>query len=236
MSDENVTGGSKQATFRKAAPARADGLTRALLACGVTGPILFILVFLVEEATRPGYNLSQTFVSLLALGPNGWVQTANFLVCGVLVLAFVVGLRRVIAGSPASVAGVIFLGLYALALIIAGIFTTDPGQGYPPGAHALSNPTAHGAVHALAGLFVFVTLTIAAISFTTRFARLEGWRGWTIYSGLTAIIVFGFFFVSVAPTGGPAGLFQRVAITVGWVWVAALAGRMLRDTQAARRT
>ena len=211
---------------------RHEGLTRALLACGVVGPLLFILVFLIEEATRPGYTFTTTFVSLLALGPTGWTQTANFLICGALVLAFVVGLRRAIAHTPGSVGGPIALGVYALALLVAGAFTTDPGQGYPPGAHALANPTGHGAAHALAGLVVFVSLTVAGGIMTSRFVRLEGWSGWTLYSLCSTIVVFAFFFVSVAPTGGPAGLFQRVAIIVGWVWVAVLAARLLRSASA----
>jgi hypothetical protein len=31
-------------------------LTRALLACGVAGPVLFLTVVLIEGATRPGYS------------------------------------------------------------------------------------------------------------------------------------------------------------------------------------
>lgn len=212
-------------------PVRSDRLTRALLTCGVVGPTLFIIVFLIEEATRPGYNLTTTFVSLLALGPTGWTQTANFLICGALVLAFVVGLRRAIAHTPGSVGGPIALGVYALALLVAGVFTTDPGQGYPPGAHALANPTGHGAAHALAGLVVFVSLTVACGFMTRHFAKAQGWRGWTIYTALTGVIVFAFFFLSVAPTGGPAGLFQRVAIILGWVWVALLAARLRRGAR-----
>jgi hypothetical protein len=31
-------------------------ITRVLLACGVIGPLLFIIVFLIEGATRPGHK------------------------------------------------------------------------------------------------------------------------------------------------------------------------------------
>jgi hypothetical protein len=31
-------------------------ITRVLLACGVIGPLLFIIMFLIEGATRPGYS------------------------------------------------------------------------------------------------------------------------------------------------------------------------------------
>jgi hypothetical protein len=39
--------------------------TRALLACGVIGPLLFISVFLLEGATRPGYSAWRHVVSAL---------------------------------------------------------------------------------------------------------------------------------------------------------------------------
>ena len=47
---------------------------------GVLGPVLFIAVFLVEGATRPGYSAWHNHVSLLATGDGGWMQVANFLV------------------------------------------------------------------------------------------------------------------------------------------------------------
>lgn len=37
--------------------------TRLLLACGVIGPLLFIVVFLIDGATRPHYNAWQDAVS-----------------------------------------------------------------------------------------------------------------------------------------------------------------------------
>lgn len=48
------------------------------LYAGVVGPLLFIAVFLVEGATRPGYSAWRMYVSQLATGPGGWVQVVNF--------------------------------------------------------------------------------------------------------------------------------------------------------------
>src|SRR5213082_3059636 len=42
-------------------------ITRLLLACGVIGPLLFIIVFLIEGATRPGYSAWRHAVSQLSL-------------------------------------------------------------------------------------------------------------------------------------------------------------------------
>jgi hypothetical membrane protein len=42
---------------------------RFLLACGTVGPLVFIVVFLIEGATRPSYSTWHQFVSSLSLGP-----------------------------------------------------------------------------------------------------------------------------------------------------------------------
>src|SRR5262245_53006392 len=105
-----------------------------LLWAGVVGPLLFIIVFFVEGFTRPGYSQTRNFVSQLATGETGWLQVVNFLVCGTLVLLFVVGLRQTLAGTRGAIGAPVFLGLYALSLFVAGVFSTDPALGYPPGA------------------------------------------------------------------------------------------------------
>jgi hypothetical membrane protein len=56
-----------------------------LLAAGVVGHVLFVLVFLVDGVTRPGYRPTYHAVSALDRGRRGWVQAANFVVCGLLI-------------------------------------------------------------------------------------------------------------------------------------------------------
>jgi len=56
--------------------------TRPLLAGGVIGPPLFVVVLLVEGATRPGYSAWRHYGSQLATGEGGWMQVANFIICG----------------------------------------------------------------------------------------------------------------------------------------------------------
>jgi hypothetical membrane protein len=79
--------------------------TRLLLAGGAIGPLLFIVVFLIEGATRPHYSAWQDAVSALELGEGGWMQRANFIVCGALVFGFAIGLRRVLRTGRGSTWG-----------------------------------------------------------------------------------------------------------------------------------
>jgi hypothetical protein len=71
---------------------RKDTLVRSLLTGGALAGPLFVGTFLVEGATRADYDPLRHPVSSLALGPGGWVQTANFAVAGVLYVGFGAGL------------------------------------------------------------------------------------------------------------------------------------------------
>ena len=93
---------------------------RLLLAGGVVGPILFILVLLLEGAIRPGYNAWHMVGSLLELSAWGWMQRANFIVCGVLLLCFALGLRGIFRSGIGSLWGPLLLAIFGLGLIVAG--------------------------------------------------------------------------------------------------------------------
>jgi hypothetical membrane protein len=198
---------------------------------GVVGPLLFIVVFLIEGSTRRGYSQWRNFVSQLATGPGGWVQVLNFYVCGLLVLAFAFALRGVLKGTRGAIGAPLLLGAFAITLLVAGTFSTDPALGYPPGVPAVQTPT--GAVHGVAGLFAFTTLPAAAFVMAWHFAG-EGARTWTIYSIVVGVVVLVFFFASgfssQADMSGSwhnasTGFFQRIAIIAGFSWISALAWR-----------
>ena len=208
---------------------------RPLLFAGVVGPVLFIIVFLAEGLTRPGYSAWRNFVSQLATGDGGWVQTVNFLVCGALVACFAIGLRLSLGSGRASVAAPILIGLFAAALIVAGLFTTDPALGYPVGAAQVHS--AHGLIHGLAGLGAFTLLPAATFVMAARFAGQPATRRWAVYSVsvgslILACFIAGNVFSTLDANGSmpnaPTGFVQRIAIVAGWTWLAFVARRQLR--------
>jgi hypothetical protein len=212
-------------------------VTRFLIACGAVGPLLFILVFLIEGATRPGYSAWHNYVSSLSLSNQGWEQIANFLVCGLLMLGFAVGLRQVWQTGRGAVWGPILMGIFGLALIVAGVFVTDGSLGYPPGAQAGTwHQTLHGTIHGVAGLVAFTSLPLACFVVARRFAGDPNWKGWALYSVVTGAVVIGLFIAFTAVStldekgvlpNSPTGLLQRIAIIAGWSWIASLAVRLL---------
>ncbi len=215
-------------TARRAAHG-GDRVTRLLLAGGMMGPALFVVVLLIEGATRPGYSAWRNFGSQLSLSSQGWEQVANFLLCGLLCIGFAVGVRRALGRGKGAIAGPVALAVFGTALVVAGIFTTDPGHGYPPGVPApVGGPTAHGAVHALAGLVAFVSLGVACCVLARRFAGEVHGRGRAAYSLLTgAVVVLSLVVSNVPSLSEVAGLLQRIGIIAGWTWIILLARRSL---------
>ena len=210
---------------------------RILLGCGAAGPLLFIITFLVEGVTRPNYNPWRHFVSSLSQGEQGWMQIANFVICGTLVVCFAFGLRRVLRPGKGATWGPILLGVFGLCLIGAGLFVTDPLLGYPPGAD--ETLTRAGKIHMLLSLVVFIALSSACFVLARRFAGDPEWRGWAAYSIASGVLVLVFFvatdLVASLVPNGPAGLVQRLSIITGWGWVALLALRLLRRNPPANR-
>jgi hypothetical protein len=208
-------------------------LTSRLLAGGAIAGPLFVATFLVEGATRANYNPLRHPVSSLALGESGWTQVANFLVTGLLTLAFAVGAGRALRRVGGSTWGPLLVGVCAVGFLGAGIFATDPLSGYPPGTPDRQlQYSVSGALHQLFSTFYFVGLPAASIVFVRHFAR-SGERGWAIYSALAAVafvVAFVLAAIGFAQTAGfvnYGGLFQRLTLIVGEAWLTLLAIHLL---------
>lgn len=198
---------------------------------GIAGPVLFVAVFLVEGALRPGYDPMRLQVSYLSLGERGPIQVLSFLITAGLIGVFAVGLRRALsAGGPAARGGPIAVGAIALGLLIAGTFSTVPAFGYPPGTpDAFPTDIPPNAYLHVGGALLFFGGMIAAPLLVARRFRALGRTGWAWSSILVAIAVGAAFAASSADSSGrpfvpaAAGLLQRISIVAGLGWVAALA-------------
>jgi hypothetical protein len=218
-----------------ATPQRPPSRPSRLLVAGLFAGPLFTAAYLLEGALRGhGYSPLRHPVSSLALGPQGWEQIANFLVCGLLVVVFSIGLRRSLRPGPGALALPLLVAVWGLGLLGAGVFVTDPVGGYPTAATPV---TWHGQLHDLAfSLPAFAALTLAMLTAGVTFARRRS--GWfALYSALSGIafaILFVFAtlgFAGVDPWISTAGLWQRLCVSVGWLWLALLAANRRAATR-----
>ena len=83
--------------------AETDRVTTALLTGGIVAGPLYVMASLTQALTRDGFDLTRHAWSVLATGDWGWIQIANFLVAGTLLVGFGLGLRRVWADGPGHV-------------------------------------------------------------------------------------------------------------------------------------
>jgi hypothetical protein len=204
--------------------------TRAQLLCGAVAGPLFLFIVLIQDYMRPGYNPRIHPLSLLSLGKWGWIQILNFVVAGVLNLYYARGLWKRLDGRIASIGAPLCVGIYGLALIVVGLFPTDPADGFPPGSIASAAPSWHGMVHALGALFVFIPLAISLVMFW-RFFASEHQPGWASYAIVSAIIIVALFFGGVSSPLRLARML-RLATLVGWMAPAMVALRLMSRYQA----
>jgi hypothetical protein len=218
---------------------RVGARTRRLLACGAVAGPLFVAAFLVEGTTRGGgYDPLRHPVSSLALGDLGWTQTVNFLVAGLLTVAFAVGVRHRLHPGAGGTWGPLLLGAWGGGLVGAGLFVTDPVSGYPAGsADRLVQYSTSGALHDLCSFVGFAGLVAACFVLCRAFAR-RGEPGLAVYSALTGVaFAVGIVLASAAFGQAPGlvdvgGLIQRLTIAAGWAWVTVVALDLLRERPA----
>jgi hypothetical protein len=217
--------------IRTAEPGRPPAAPDRLLLLGLLAGPLFVGAFLLEGAFRDGYDPMRHPVSSLALGPDGWQQVANFIICGILTILYAIGLRRSLRPGPGSLAGPLLIGVWGLGLIGAGAFATAPVSGYPPGTPAKPvDLSLEEFLHDAFSLPAFAGLAAAMFVFTYAFFRRRSpvWAVYSLLSGLAFLVLFfmaGTGFDQAPATVGTAGLWQRLSVGVGWLWLFALAIR-----------
>ena len=209
-------------------PARR--VTRSLLGYGVLAGPVYVLLVLLQAAIRPGFDLTRHDVSLLANGDLGWIQVANFLLTGAMVVACAVGVRRALAGGPGATWGAILLALFGLGMIGAGLFVADPMAGFPPGTpegHPASI-SVHGLLHLVSAGVGFLSLVAAGFVIARRFAR-EGLSRWAWFSRATgAAFLAGFAGLASGSSSPLVVLAFWAALLLVWAWLGSLALHLYR--------
>jgi hypothetical membrane protein len=204
---------------------RSAALTRSLLRCGVVAGPFYLAVSLIQAFVRDGFDLARHPLSLLANGPGGWVQTANFVLTGLMVLAAAVGFRRLLGPKSRAVAW--FLGGFGGAMIVAAMFPADPLDGFPPGTPE-GFPTSistSGLVHFIAGALGFIFLAVSCLFAARAMSRrnVSTLARLSLLCGLA--VVLGFFSGMVFP---PGILGIWFAVLVGWAWLGVMSLRLNR--------
>jgi len=185
---------------------------RTLLWTGIVlGPI-FYAIALSQILTRTGFDITRQPLSLLALGEAGWIQTANFIVTGLLAL----GLAVALFGSDKGFAGLaaaVLIALFGAGMILAGVFPSDPSMGFPPGApEGIPDAMSEGAkLHGLGFMVAFSALTLAFAAF-----------GFMLWADQRVFAVASFAMIIVIPVIIGAGMSRMNWASLAFFWAGAL--------------
>ena len=203
--------------------APAERVTRSLLGYGIIAGPMYVLISLAQAVTRDGFDLVRHEWSLLANGPFGWIQSANLVLSGAMIIAAAVGLRRSLGTGPGSMWGPRLIGGYGMSLIAAGVFRADPALGFPVGTpEGPGQISWHGLAHFAAAVLGFVCLGAACFVLARRFAA-ENRRRWAVTSRVVGI-AFLTGFAAVASSGGSeaANLTFTAAVIMVCGWITAV--------------
>lgn len=197
-------------------------VTRSLLGYGVLAGPFYIVVSLTQALTRDGFDLSQDAWSVLANGSLGWIQVANLVLTGLMVVAFAVGLRRALVSGPGYRWVPRLVAVFGAGLLLAGAFRADPVDGFPVGSSAPDVPSWHAMLHLLCSGIGFVALAVAMVVVARRFASQHRPLG-AVLSAAAAVALLGGFAVISSVPGTVGVLAFTAAIVLTWTWVSAFA-------------
>jgi len=163
-------------------------------------------------------------------------QVTNFLVSGLLTVLFAIGVWKTLRRGHSGSSGPLLVGIFGAGTLAAGLFSTDPAVGFPPGAPAGLPETLswHAILHGVAFFVAFASLVAACFVFARRFAHLRLWR-WTGYSALSGIAAPAFVALGVA-NPSEAGVPFLLAATVAFAWLTGLAIELLAENALRSRT
>ncbi|WP_037465452.1 DUF998 domain-containing protein [Shimazuella kribbensis] len=197
-----------------------------LLVCGVISAPFFFILSIIQIFTRAGFDIRRHAISTLTLGDMGWIQSANFIITGLLAIAASIGIRYFLNGDKGGTWGPILIGVYGLGMILAGVCKPDPGLGFPSGAPegAPTSMSIPAAIHSFAFFIAFLCLIAACFVLARRFSkeRKQGWRIYCIATGILAplLIILGM------SLGTWIGVIMGLAGMIAFGWVSALSGHI----------
>ena len=200
-----------------------------LSVCGIVAPILFTLAVIVLGFVRENYShISDTISDLGEIGsPNMAGQNVNFILTGLLILAFSFGLYGGTGPGKRVKVGSLLVSVIGLGLAVAGVFPDDV-RCPSPGCNSLA---ANG--HAVAGFMVFPLIPIAILLFSRGLGRDTVWRRYRTYSLVTGIVAFALLVLFLAQDetsllGQRDGAIQRLYLASWFQWIAVMAIGLFR--------
>ena len=192
---------------------------RLLLGCGPAAGAVLVIAVVWASAVTPGINQSSDTISRLAAPgqPHPWILRTGLVQCGVLSIAFGVGLLRAYRRTVFRWGVLAGLVVFGISTAITGLARDYPVRGGP-------ETDWEGAVHNLfARVAIYGILAAMAALVPAAAGRRPAWVPAVVFSAVALVLVAatGLFYPGVPPSF--RGLVQRLALLIIFAWMAATA-------------
>jgi hypothetical membrane protein len=196
----------------------------------ILGVLIFVIGMIVTQVGYPGYSLTQNYISDLGAmhcaafaghGTNGYVCSpwhlvfnATIVLMGILLLLGIVLIRTGFPPRSSRTIGLILLALAGIGAIGVGLNPED----VRPGLHVLS-----AAIAFIGGNLALIVLGFAMF----RDTRWDGYRAYTIFSGLVGLVALILFELKVYGPLGVGGM-ERLIVAPLLLWAVVVSIHLVR--------
>lgn len=197
---------------------------RRIANIALAGIAYYIIVFIALHFLRPDVNPIRQFTSDYSFGPFRILMITAYFSMSLGSLALVIGLYQGIAQQARSLFGLVFLGVWAVGLIIAGIFPLDPNA---------AEQTIAGTIAQVNAPLHVLSLAVGAILISRLFKHDDQWRslhGAALTLSLIMLILFIVVGITTATGAEIAGFGQRFFIAATLTWLSLTAARLRANT------
>lgn len=191
---------------------------------GIILPIFDIMIFSILGAIRPGYNPLTQMISELGevSAPNSTFASVYFIVGGILLILFAIGLYQGLKEIKGAWIGPFLLALDGVFDYIgSGVFPCDLG---------CTGQKFSGMMHLFVSLIGMVAMTLVPF-FIWKSLKGEGkWQGYdklSLIIGIIIVVMIGVFMISFA-TNILTGLTQRILYYIYLSWIFIMAVKLFR--------
>lgn len=188
---------------------------------GIVGPVVYFAGDITASLSTPNYSPIRNSISSLALTSIGWLQTIGFLVLGLLIEVFVVGLFISIRRARGFNPGLALLLLCGFGMMMIGAFRMDAAGG---------SHTVQGTIHSATAYALALLLPIALLLLTPSLKSDQRWGGiyaYTLFAGILGLaLVAGLIWLR--NLAGWFGLYERIMVANVTIWVAVAAANLMR--------
>ena len=210
----------------KTLKATSSRLVTVLAIAGIVGPILFWALLLLAQSLNPDYDAWKVSISRLTFGPLGWLQTMNFYLIAIFIVAFGMAVYLGIAKSRISRIASLLLVVMGVAHLLLAIFQVDVNPSDPKSIAYIT--------HNLATIISLALFPLAVLMLVPNLWSDVRWRPFaflTIVAGTVMLMLELTWLVSELIGSNMIdpwfGTYERILFSIPFAWMIIISTRLL---------